>query len=54
MEAFDRFVCPLFARVSSNASEARTTSALRDLLLPKLVSGEIRVKHAEKIVEQIR
>lgn len=36
---------------NSLVSESRTLAELRDLLLPKLLSGEIRVKEAEKIVE---
>ena len=37
-------------RVSNNL-ESRTLAELRDLLLPKLLSGEIRVKEAEQMVE---
>jgi len=33
------------------AAESRTLAALRDLLLPKLISGELRVPDAEKLVE---
>ena len=31
-------------------AESRTLSALRDALLPKLVSGELRVAEAERVV----
>ncbi len=31
--------------------ESRTLAALRDTLLPKLISGELRVKDAEKFME---
>lgn len=34
-----------------NELEARTLAALRDALLPKLLSGEVRLKQAEKAVE---
>ena len=30
--------------------ESRTLAALRDTLLPKLISGELRIKDAERIV----
>jgi type I restriction enzyme S subunit len=40
---------PLFARQSSITSETKTLAALRNTLLPKLISGELRVKDAEKI-----
>ncbi|MGH8608554.1 MAG: restriction endonuclease subunit S [Gammaproteobacteria bacterium] len=40
---FGSFVQPLFARASAAARESRTLAALRDTLLPKLISGELRV-----------
>jgi type I restriction enzyme S subunit len=43
-EAFGRAINPLFARSSAAARESRTLAQLRGALLPKLVSGEIRVK----------
>lgn len=51
---FDVAVAPLYAMVLSNACESQTLVRLRDTLLPKLTSGEIRVKHAEQLVEAIR
>lgn len=50
-QAFDQTVKPLWERQSANESDCRTLAALRDLLLPKLLSGEIRPKQAEKMVE---
>ena len=44
---FGTVVQPLFARASEAVSESRTLAALRDALLPKLVSGEMRVSNAE-------
>ncbi len=41
--AFDSLAQPLYQRVVRNESESRTLAALRDTLLPKLLSGEIRV-----------
>ena len=46
--AFSDTVTSLFARVRCNANENGTLTQTRDLLLPKLMSGEIRVKDAEK------
>jgi type I restriction enzyme S subunit len=40
---------PLFERIASNANESRTLAQTRDLLLPKLMAGEIRLRDAEKI-----
>jgi len=34
-------------------AQSRTLANLRDALLPKLVSGSIRVKDAEKLVEAV-
>jgi type I restriction enzyme S subunit len=35
------------------AGESQTLAAIRDLLLPRLMSGEIRVRDAEKLVEAV-
>jgi type I restriction enzyme S subunit len=43
IDSFDAMVSPLFNRVSLNAKEVKTRSQIRDLLLPKLMSGKIRV-----------
>jgi type I restriction enzyme S subunit len=40
----------LFALRAKNEQQSQTLAALRDAILPKLLSGEIRVKQAEKIV----
>jgi type I restriction enzyme S subunit len=48
---FDKTVHPLFARWIANLHESRTLAALRDALLPKLLSGELRVPAAAKLVE---
>ena len=47
MSAFDRLTRPLYERVVSNERESRTLAALRDALLPKLVSGKLRVTQLE-------
>ena len=41
------------ARILNNRSEAATLAALRDTLLPKLISGEIRVGGAEMALESV-
>ena len=52
-EPFGSIVRPLFARARAAAEENRTLAALRDALLPKLISGEIRVKDTEQVVEEV-
>jgi type I restriction enzyme S subunit len=42
---------PLLDRVVANRAECRTLAATRDILLPKLMSGEIRVKDAERFAQ---
>jgi type I restriction enzyme S subunit len=48
--AFDRACGPLDDGVERNAAETRTLTALRDTLLPKLVSGELRIPDVDRIV----
>ena len=43
----------LLGRVAHSEKESRTLAALRDLLLSKLISGEIRLRDAEKTVEAV-
>ena len=51
-ECFGQLTKPLFARSSAANKEGRALAALRDALLPKLISGELRVKDAERTVER--
>jgi type I restriction enzyme S subunit len=44
LEMFDTQLRGLYNQVYSNEKQSRTLAALRDTLLPKLMSGEIRVK----------
>lgn len=44
---------PLFQRIVANGLESRTLQSIRDALLPKLLSGEIRVGQAEQIATEI-
>jgi type I restriction enzyme S subunit len=41
---------PLLAKIAHSDRESRTLAALRDALLPKLISGELRVKDAERFL----
>ncbi|MER6017668.1 restriction endonuclease subunit S [Streptomyces anulatus] len=49
--AFSKLTNPLIERASIVGLENQTLAALRDTLLPQLMSGRLRVKDAEKIVE---
>lgn len=50
LACFEGVVSPLFDRIRVNSLESRTLAALRDTLLPKLISGELRIPDAERIV----
>jgi len=50
-EAFTNQVRPAVDRIIAGIHESRTLAALRDALLPKLMSGELRVPDAVKLVE---
>lgn len=53
VRAFDEFVGPVLRRQEDLVGESRTLGQTRDLLLPKLMSGEIRLAEAEKAVEAV-
>ena len=46
-ERFSELVSPLDARIEVAVRESETLAELRDTLLPKLISGEIRTPVAE-------
>ncbi|MDP1557629.1 MAG: restriction endonuclease subunit S [Nitrosomonas sp.] len=41
---FNNFCKPTFAKINTNTCQIRTLKTLRDTLLPKLMSGEVRVR----------
>ncbi|WP_373509829.1 restriction endonuclease subunit S [Thiocapsa sp.] len=51
LTAFETQVVPVFSRQRSAAAEANSLAALRDTLLPKLISGELRLRAAEKLLQ---
>jgi len=51
-QAFDEQVSPLLSRIKANLKDSRTLTQLRTILLPQLLSGEIRIGRAEKLLEQ--
>lgn len=48
-DSLSTIVEPIFERIEKNEQESRTLAATRDALLPKLMSGEIRVAEAEAL-----
>lgn len=51
MAAFTAKVAPLYAQLTANLHQSRTLATLRDTLLPKLLSGELRVANLESQLE---
>ena len=52
-EAFQQVVEPIFIKIFACRKNNSELSNLRDTLLPKLLSGEIRIPDAEKMVEEL-
>lgn len=51
--AFEERVRPMDDRIRNVTAETRTLTALRDSLLPKLMSGELRVGEARDQIEEV-
>jgi type I restriction enzyme S subunit len=49
-EKFTSLVQSFVKKIHQNIHESRILAAVRDALLPKLISGEIRVKDAEQVI----
>ncbi len=53
VSAFTSVVDPVFARLLVAEMETESLAHLRDLLLPRLISGRLRVEDVEKLVEAV-
>jgi len=53
LETFSRVTNSMYCRFDESTAEIRTLAALRDALLPKLISGELRVPDAERIAGRL-
>jgi type I restriction enzyme S subunit len=52
IEDFLKFSQPVFRNWIENLRKSQTLAKLRNVLLPKLISGELRIPQAEKMVEK--
>lgn len=52
LELFDRIVSAIDCRIKTNSYESNNLAAMRDALLPKLISGELRVPDAEILLKE--
>ncbi|MBF0320007.1 MAG: restriction endonuclease subunit S [Nitrospirae bacterium] len=50
LEIYEAICKPFRAKIASNESENRTLASIRDTLLPKLISGQIRIVDAERFI----
>jgi type I restriction enzyme S subunit len=50
--AFSEMIRPAIDRILAAIHESRTLAALRDALLPTLISGELRVNDAEQFLDR--
>ena len=51
--AFEQICWPMMEHIRANIEETRTVAQTRHLLLPKLMSGEIRHREAENVMEDV-
>ena len=49
LAAFDRKIAPIFDRAFANSIEVQALAALRDTILPKLISGELHMSNVGSI-----
>jgi type I restriction enzyme S subunit len=52
MATYDQQVRPIYERIVTAEQESRTLADLRDTLLPKLISGELRIEDADRFVSE--
>ena len=52
LQAFEEAISPIDARIENNEQKQRTLSQLRDTLLPKLISGQLRLPEAEELLAE--
>ena len=50
--AFSEFINPFYDKIRKTKEKSSTLTKLRDTLLPKLLSGQIRIPDAEKLVQE--
>lgn len=52
LRRYETAVDPMLQRIELNLQQSRTLTALRDLLLPRLISGKLRVSEAEEAIAE--
>ncbi len=52
IKAFDQICKPIFEKIKTNLNESESLEQIKNTLLPKLISGELRIPDAEKMIEE--
>lgn len=52
INAFENLLSPIMGRIKENLKQAQTLAALRDTLLPRLISGKLRLPEAENTIAE--
>ena len=52
-EAFSNFAEPLFSRIAENERQAQTLATIRDTLLPRLISGQLRMPTPSALADEV-
>lgn len=50
VKEFEKLISPILYYIRKGLFESRSLAALRDTLLPKLISGELRVREMERVI----
>jgi type I restriction enzyme, S subunit len=50
--AFNEFCHPIYKKIETNSNENKIILKLRDTLLPKLISGELKIPDVESLIEE--
>ncbi|EFB9779281.1 restriction endonuclease subunit S [Escherichia coli] len=53
IEKFNEEISPIFSKKETNTQQIKTLETLRDTLLPKLMSGDVRVQYAEEAIASV-
>ena len=53
LDAFVAVAESIFGRIVENEKQARTLVAVRDILLPRLISGQLRLPEAESLIDEV-
>jgi type I restriction enzyme S subunit len=51
LAAFEQQMSAIYDKITANLQQSHVLAATRDALLPRLISGELRVSDAERVVE---